>query len=68
VLFGFGPEDLERFAIPIGVGIAILFILIVPSLRRAIIDRYKKGKEARERLTGKKPPDEADNGEGTSGQ
>jgi hypothetical protein len=68
MLFGFGPEDLQRFAVPIGVGIAILLILIVPSFRRTIIDSYKKGKEARERLGGKKPPEEADKEEGTSGR
>jgi hypothetical protein len=66
MLFAFGPEDLERFAIPIGIGIAVLLILMVPSFRRSIIDGYQKGKGARERLTGKKKPEE-DKEEGTGG-
>jgi hypothetical protein len=66
MLIGFSPEDLERFAIPIGIGIAVLLILIVPALRRSMIDSYKKGKETQERLTGKQKP-EADKDEGTSG-
>jgi hypothetical protein len=65
MLFAFGPEDLERFAIPIGIAIAVLLILIVPSLRRSVIGSYKKGKEARERLTGKNKPEEDKDAEGT---
>lgn len=67
MLFAFGPEDLQRFAIPIGIGLAVLVILIVPSLRRSIIDSYKSGKEAGERLTGKQEADE-DKDEGASGK
>jgi hypothetical protein len=58
MLFAFGPEDLERFAIPIGIGIAVLIILMVPSFRRSIMDSYRKGKGARERWTGKKKQEE----------
>jgi len=29
MLFAFGPEDLERFAIPIGIGIAVVIMVIV---------------------------------------
>jgi hypothetical protein len=67
MLFAFGPEDLERYAIPIGIGIALLVILIVPSLRRSILDSYKKGKEARERLTRRNKPGE-DKAEETGGK
>ena len=66
-LFAFGPEDLERFAVPIGIGIAVLIVLIVPSLRRSLMDCFNKGKEAGERMRGKKKP-EADQDEGTSGK
>ena len=51
MLFAFGPGDLQRFAIPIGIGIAVLAILIVPSLRRSILGSFIQGKEAGERLT-----------------
>jgi len=61
MLLAFGPDDLQRLAIPIGIGIAVLLILVVPSLRRSMIDSYRKGKEYRERLTGKKPPEEDEN-------
>jgi hypothetical protein len=64
MLFAFGPEDLERFAIPIGIGIAILLTLMIPALRRSLMVCYKKGKEAGERLSGKKKPDK-DDGEKT---
>jgi hypothetical protein len=67
MLFAFGPEDLERYAIPAGIGIALLLILIVPWLRRSILDGYKKGKEARERLTGRNKPGETKD-DGTSGK
>lgn len=48
MLLAFGPEDLERLAIPIGIGIAALLFLLVPSLRKDLMDSYRKGKEARE--------------------
>jgi hypothetical protein len=49
MLFAFGPEDLERLAIPIGIGIAALIFLIVPSYRKSVADSYKKGREARQK-------------------
>ena len=67
MLFAFGPADLQRFAIPIGIGIAVRVILIVPSLRRSILGSANQGKEAGERLTGNQVPEE-DKDEGTSGK
>jgi hypothetical protein len=58
MLFAFGPEDLSRLAIPIGIGIAALATLLVPALRRGVIDSFKKGHEAGERLRGDKKPGE----------
>ena len=60
MLLAFGPEDLSRLAIPIGIGLAALLILIVPSLRRSVFDSFRKGKEASERLSGKPPPEPDD--------
>lgn len=67
MLFAFGPEDLQRYAIPIGIGIAVLVILIVPPLRRSILGSFYQGKEAGERLTGNRVPEE-DKDEGTTGK
>jgi hypothetical protein len=53
MLFAFGPQDLQRFAIPIGIALAVLIILVVPSLRRAVIESFTKGRDAGERLRGK---------------
>ena len=58
MLFAFGPEDLARLAIPIGIGIGVLMILIVPSFRRSFMDSFKKGEEARERLSRTTKPEE----------
>mgnify|MGYP001594583773 CR=1 FL=1 len=65
MLLAFGPADWQRYAIPIGIGIAVLVILIVPSLRRSILGSFIQGKEAGERLTGNQVP-EKDKDEGTS--
>lgn len=56
MLHAFGPGDLERWAIPIGIAVGVLFILIVPAFRRSVLDSYKKGKEARERML-ENPPE-----------
>jgi hypothetical protein len=53
MLFAFGPQDLQRFAIPIGIVLAVLIILAVPSLRRAVIGSFMQGKDAGERMRGK---------------
>jgi hypothetical protein len=53
MLFAFGPQDLQRFAIPIGIALAVLVVLVVPSLRRAVIGSFMQGKDAGERLRGK---------------
>jgi hypothetical protein len=46
----------ERLAIPIGIVLAVLVILIVPSFRKSIADSFRAGRKARERFT--KGPDE----------
>jgi hypothetical protein len=53
MLFAFGPQDLQRFAIPIGIALAVLIILVVPSLRRAIIQSFTQGLDAGQRTRGK---------------
>jgi hypothetical protein len=52
-LLAFGPQDLQRFAIPIGIALAVLVILVVPSLRRAVISSFTQGRDAGERMRGK---------------
>ena len=67
MLLAFGPEDLERFAIPIGIGIAALLILIIPSLRRGMVENFKEGKEAGKRSAERKKREE-ENDEGRDGK
>jgi hypothetical protein len=58
MLLAFDAQDLQRFAIPVGIGLAVLVILLVPALRRSIRDSFKKGYAAGERLReGNKPED-----------
>lgn len=45
MLFAFGPEDLKRFAIPIGMGLAVVLILVIPTLRRSVLNAFTKGHE-----------------------
>lgn len=52
MLFAFGPEDLRRLAIPIGIGIAAVLILVVPALRRAVVKSFMKGHQAGKRARG----------------
>ncbi len=52
-LFAFGPQDLQRFAIPIGIALGVLIVLVVPSLRRAVIGSFTQGRDAGERMRGK---------------
>jgi hypothetical protein len=52
-LFAFGPQDLQRFAIPIGIALAVVVILVVPSLRRAVIRSFTQGHDAGHRSRGK---------------
>jgi len=47
MLFALEPEDLERFAIPIGLAIAALLVLAVPSLRRALAECFPRWPAAR---------------------
>ncbi|MDP6546961.1 MAG: hypothetical protein QGH60_23545 [Phycisphaerae bacterium] len=55
--FAAAIDVLERLAIPIGIAIAVLAYLLVPSLRKNFMDSYNKGKNMRERMTGKTPKD-----------
>jgi len=64
MLFAFGPADLQRYAIPIGIGLAVLMILIVPTLRRSVKDSFKKGHERGERFRGTKRPEGDNDGAG----
>jgi hypothetical protein len=50
-------DVLERLAVPMGIGIVVLLYLLVPSLRKSFMDSYNKGKNMRERMTGKTPRD-----------
>jgi hypothetical protein len=49
MLFAIEPEDVERYAIPIGVGIAVLLGVLIPPLRRSLMECFRSGKEAGER-------------------
>jgi hypothetical protein len=62
MLFALEPEDLERFAIPIGLGIAALLVLAIPSWRRSLAECFRAGQRHGRRLSGKKGP-EPDEGE-----
>jgi hypothetical protein len=53
-LFALEPEDLERFAIPIGLAIAALLVVAVPSWRRALVECFRAGQRHGRRLSGKK--------------
>lgn len=46
MLFAFGPEDLKRYAIPIGMGLAVVLMLVIPALRRGVMNAFLKGHEA----------------------
>jgi hypothetical protein len=53
MIFASTLEVFERLAIPIGIGLGVLLTLLIPAFRRNFTDSYKKGKQMRERLTGK---------------
>ena len=53
------PQDLQQYAIPIGIGLAILAILLIPPLRRSILDSFNQGRNAGERA--RKPDPEKKN-------
>jgi hypothetical protein len=48
MLFAFGPQDLERRAIPIGSGIAGLLYLLIPSWRKELKDSHSRGRSFRQ--------------------
>jgi hypothetical protein len=53
MLFALEPEDVERFAIPIALGIAALLAVAVPPLRRALVECFRAGQRHGRRLSGK---------------
>ena len=57
MLFAFGPAELKLYSIPIGIGLAALLILIIPALRRSVVDSFMKGHEKGEQLRGNKRPE-----------
>lgn len=63
MLFALEPGDLKRFAIPIGIALGLLVIVAVPSLRRAVIERFRAGHRHGRRLSGR-PEDEQDEDRG----
>jgi hypothetical protein len=52
MVFGELIDIVERYAIPLGIGLAVLLILAVPPLRRSWLESFRKGKEAGERFRG----------------
>lgn len=57
MLSAFGPADLKQLAFPIGIGLAALLILIIPALRRSVVDSFLKGHEKGEQLRESKRPE-----------
>ncbi len=56
MLFALEPEDLQRFAIPIGIGIAVLVAVAVPPVRRALMECFFAGQRHGRKLSGKEDP------------
>jgi hypothetical protein len=56
MLLALQPEDLQRFAIPIGIGIAVLVVVAVPSLRRALMECFRAGQQHGRKLSGREEP------------
>ena len=61
MLFAELIDVLEKYAIPIGLVLGVLIVLLVPSFRRGLIDSFKAGKKAGERLRGKEEDEEEQN-------
>jgi hypothetical protein len=56
MLFALQPEDLERFAIPIAIGIAVLVAVAVPPVRRALMECFRAGQQHGRKLSGQEEP------------
>ncbi len=56
MLLALQPEDLERYAIPIGIGIAVLVAVAVPPVRRALIECFRAGQQHGRKLSGQEGP------------
>lgn len=52
MLFAFGPDDLSKLAVPIGVAIAVVLVFVVPLFRRSLGDAHKAGRDLREKVNG----------------
>jgi hypothetical protein len=53
MLWSLGPEDVELFAIPIAVGIAVLLVVAIPSLRRSLMECFHAGQRHGRMLSGR---------------
>jgi hypothetical protein len=54
---------LERFAIPIAIGIAVVVVVAIPSLRHALVECFRAGQRHGKKLSGKEEPEQgADEG------
>ena len=60
MLFAELLDVLERHAVLIGIGLAIILVLVIPPLRRGVIEAFREGKAAGERLRKKKRPEKDD--------
>jgi hypothetical protein len=61
MLLALEPEDVERFAIPIGIAIAALLVVAIPSWRRGLMECFRAGKRHGERLSGREKPEDDEN-------
>ncbi len=55
MLLALEPEDLERLAIPIANGFAVLLVVAVPRLRRSLMECFRAGQRHGRMLSGKPP-------------
>jgi hypothetical protein len=58
MLFALQPEDLERFAIPIAIGIAALVAVAIPPVRRALAECFRAGQRHGRKVSGKEDSDQ----------
>ena len=55
MLMAFGPEHLQSLAVPIGIGLAVLIILVVPWARRDVTKCFQEGNESGKKSRQKHP-------------